>query len=115
LQSVEKLTPGPLQRGARYRGNFKGFGMVEYEFVEYDPGKQFAHHAAMNMGDIRHSFEFQVVSEGTLLTQSMLVEQKGIAKLLAPIMRVMLLRRMRTINSEIRDYALARKQAAIPQ
>ena len=36
LRSVEKLTPGPLGQGSRYRGDFKGSGVVEYEYVEFD-------------------------------------------------------------------------------
>ena len=112
LQSVEKLTPGPLERGARYRGNFKGFGVVEYEFVEYEPGKQFAHQASMNIGDIRHIFEFEPIREGTQLTQSLIVEPKGIAKLLGPIMRRMLRRRLREINSEIKGYVLTHMNAS---
>ena len=29
LRSVEKLTPGPLGQGSRYRGDVKGSGVVE--------------------------------------------------------------------------------------
>ena len=48
LKGVEKLTSGPLGQGARYRGNFKGFGVVDYEFGKYDPPARFTHHAVMN-------------------------------------------------------------------
>jgi hypothetical protein len=104
LKNVEKLTPGPLAQGARYRGEFKGFGIVEYEFVMYEPAKRFAHHAMMNIGDMQHIFEFEAVPEGTRLTQSLLVEPKGMGRLLALIMPVMLRRRLRTINTEISGY-----------
>jgi hypothetical protein len=104
LQHVEQLTPGSLAQGARYRGRFKGFGVVEYEFVEYESGKRFAHHALMTIGDMQHRFEFEAVPEGTRLTQTLLVEPKGIGKLLALIMPMMLRRRLRTINTEIRGY-----------
>ena len=104
LKQVKKLTPGPLAQGARYRGEFKGFGIVEYDFVTYEPGMRFAHHAMMNMGDMQHIFEFEAVPEGTRLIQTLLVEPKGIGKLLAPIMPMMLRRRLRTINAEIRGY-----------
>ena len=83
LKHVEKLTPGPLAQGARYRGEFKGFGIVEYEFSTYEPGTRFAHHAPMNMGDMQHIFEFEAVPEGTRLTQTLLVEPKGTWKALS--------------------------------
>jgi hypothetical protein len=104
LKHVEKLTPGTLAQGARYRGEFKGFGIVEYEFVTYESGKRFAHHAMMNMGDMQHIFEFEAVPEGTRLTQTLLVEPKGMGKLLALIMPMMLRRRLRTINTELKGY-----------
>ena len=104
LKQVKKLTPGPLAQGARYRGEFKGFGVVEYEFVMYEPGVRFAHHAAMNIGDMQHSFEFEAVPDGTRLTQTLLVEPKGMGKLLALIMPVMFKRRLRTINMELTGY-----------
>jgi len=104
LKQVKKLTPGPLAQGARYRGEFKGFGVVEYEFVTYEPGVRFAHHAAMNIGDMQHIFEFEAVPNGTRLTQTLLVEPKGMGKLLALIMPVMFKRRLRTINMELTGY-----------
>ena len=36
MKAVEKLTDGPLGKGSRYRGKFKGFGTIEYEFAEFD-------------------------------------------------------------------------------
>lgn len=42
LRSVTKLDGGELARGSRYRGKFKGFGTVEYEFAEYQPNTRFA-------------------------------------------------------------------------
>ena len=104
LKQVKKLTPGPLAQGARYRGEFKGFGVVEYEFVTYEPGVRFAHHAAMNIGDMQHIFEFEAVPDGTRLTQTLLVEPKKMGKLLALIMPVMFKRRLRTINMELTGY-----------
>jgi hypothetical protein len=104
LKQVEKLTPGPLAPGTRYRGEFKGFGVVEYQFTAYDPGKRFAHHAVMNIGDMQHIFEFATAPEGTLLTQTLLVEPAGIGKLLAPIMPLMLRRRLRAINLVLKQY-----------
>ena len=104
LKSVEKLTPGPLGRGSRYRGEFKGFGTVEYEFDEFERGRRFTHHTVVNLAEIRHIFEFEAVPEGTRLTQSMEAEPRGVGKLMAPVLRVMFRRRLRAINSELARY-----------
>lgn len=115
LRNVEKLTCGPLGRGARYRGEFKGFGTVEYEYDVFEPGKEFTHRAAMRIADVRHTFEFQEVPEGTRLTQSIVAEPKGIGKLMAPIMKVMMKRRLSVINDEIGRYLLETRMASVAQ
>lgn len=101
LKSVEKLTPGPLVRGSRYRGEFKGFGTVEYEF---ERGRRFTHHTVVNLAEIRHIFEFEEVPEGIRLTQSIEAEPRGVGKVIALIMRMMFRRRLRAINSELSRY-----------
>jgi hypothetical protein len=115
LKSVEKLTPGPLGRGSRYRGEFKGFGTVVYEYDEFEPGRRFTHHTLMKIAEVRHLFEFEAVSEGTQLTQSIVAEPKGMGKLMAPIMKVMMRRRLRVINSELRQYLLQNRRASSEQ
>ena len=115
LRNVEKLTPGPLGRGARYRGNFRGFGTVEYEYDVFEPGEKFTHRAAMKIADILHTFEFEEVPEGTRLTQSIVAEPKGMGKLMAPIMKVMMRRRMRVISGEVRQYLLEIRRASVAQ
>jgi hypothetical protein len=104
LKRVEKLTPGPLNRGSRYRGEFKGMGTVEYEFADYEPNRRFSHHTVMPIGDLFHLFEFEAVPEGTRLTQSMRLEPKGIGKLIAPLMRGMLRKRLSTVSAELESY-----------
>lgn len=104
LQKVEKLTAGPLGKGARYRGTFKGMGVVEYDFPEYEPDLRFAHHSVVNMGDLRHLFEFEAVPEGTRLIQSMIVEPKGFWALMTPLMKIMMRNRLRVVASEIKAY-----------
>ncbi len=37
LRGLERLSSVPLGPGARYRGDFKGVGGIEFEFLEFDP------------------------------------------------------------------------------
>lgn len=104
LKRVEKLTRGPLERGARYRGEFSGLGVVEYEFAEYVPPRRFAHRTSMRMGEINHTFAFETVPEGTQLTQTSTLKPRGLWKLIAPFLRGMLRNRLRTMNTEIQSY-----------
>ena len=104
LKRVEQVTPGGLGRGARYRGDFTGFGTVEYEFAEYEPDRRFAHHTRMKFGEMHHRFEFEAVPTGARLTQSMQVEPSGMGKLMAPFMKGMFSKRLREIATEIGQY-----------
>ena len=105
LRRVEKLTPGPLGRGARYRGDFKGFGTVEFEFVEYEPDLRFAHLARMPMGEMRHQFTFESVPEGTRLTQEGILTPNLAGRVMWPLMmRRMLGKRFRDIATRIQQH-----------
>ena len=102
--SVEKLTPGPLGHGARYRCKFKGLGVVEYEFPEFDRPVRFAHRGLTKVGEMYHTFEFEPVPEGTRLTQAVRAEPRGIGRLLRPAMPAMLRKLVRTINAELKTH-----------
>jgi uncharacterized protein YndB with AHSA1/START domain len=104
LHHVERLSPGPLARGARYRGQFKGFGTVTYEFAEFEPGRCFQHVARIPLGEMRHRFTFEETSGGTRLTQQGELRPNLIGHLLAPFMLRMLRKRFRTIADELNAY-----------
>ena len=112
LKAVEKLTQGPLGPGARYRGSFKGFGVMEYEFPEFEPPRRFAHRARLPMGEVRHTFVFEPVPEGTRLTQEGQVTPNLLGRLLRPLMARRLRKRFRTIAAELDQYLRARPPAA---
>ena len=104
LKSVEKLTPGPLGQGSRYRGKFKGFGTMEYEFVEFESPRRFTHLAPMQMGKLRHVFTFEAVPGGTRLTQEGRLEPNLLGRVMWPVMSRMLRSRFRVIALEVSRY-----------
>jgi uncharacterized protein YndB with AHSA1/START domain len=102
LKRVEKLTPEPLGRGSRFRGTFKGFGTVEYEYDELDRPRRFSHRANLPVGGAHHLFELAPAEGGTRLTQTIVATPKGLGKLVTPVMKPMIKRRIRTINAELK-------------
>jgi Polyketide cyclase / dehydrase and lipid transport len=112
LRTVEKLTPGPLARGARYRGDFKGFGRVTYEFAEFEPGRCFQHVARIPMGEMRHRFTFEAAAGGTQLTQQGELRPNIVGRLFAPLVMNMLRKRFRTIAQELDAYLAVAPPAA---
>lgn len=104
LKRVEALTPGPLARGSRYRGVFKGLGTLEYEFTEYEAGRRFAHDSRIPMGHMRHVFAFEAVPDGTRLTQTAEVKPNLLGWMLRPVMARLIRTRFRVIGDEIVRY-----------
>jgi hypothetical protein len=109
LKRVQKLSPGPLGQGTKYRGKFKGFGMVDYEFEEYEPPRRFTHLAKMPMGEMRHIFTFDPVPEGTRMTQEAQLRPNLLGRIAAPIMLRFLRKRFRTIADEVGTYLEGRQ------
>jgi uncharacterized protein YndB with AHSA1/START domain len=104
LKSVEKLSSAPLGRGSRYRGTFKGFGTVDYEFAEFDEPNRFAHLARVRVGRMRHSFNFDDVPEGTRVTQVGELQPNLLGRLMGPMFKKMLAKRFRVIAAELDAY-----------
>jgi hypothetical protein len=104
LKRVEKLGPGPLGTGARYRGDFKGFGVMEYDYPEFEPGRRFVHRSMVPMGEMRHTFEFEAVPEGTRLTQTIVMLPTVLGRLMAPFMRGMLRKRLVEVGTKLHQY-----------
>jgi hypothetical protein len=105
LKTVEKLTPGPLERGARYRGDFKGFGTVEYDFVEFDPPRAFAHRAVMKVGEMRHTFLLEPTPEGTRLIQIGELKPNLLGRIMSPVLKAGLKKRFQKITKELDQYS----------
>lgn len=104
LREVTKLTPGPLAKGSRYRGRFKGMGTVEYEFAEFDRPRRFTHRTKVPFGSMSHQFTFEPADGGTRLTQEAWLEPNLVGRLIAPVVGRMLRRRLPTVAGELRDY-----------
>jgi hypothetical protein len=104
LRRVERLTEGGLGPGARYRGTFKGLGVVDYEISAYEPDRRFTHVARIPMGELEHDFVFEAVDGGTRLHQAGRLRPTLLGRLGAPVMRRMLEHRFRTIATELDRY-----------
>lgn len=104
LKSVEKVSHGPVAKGSRYRGKFAGFGTVTYEFSEYDPGRRFQHLTKMPFGTMRHTFKFDAAGDGTRITQTLLMEPNLLGRLMTPVIKAQMTKRLAQIPEELRAY-----------
>ncbi len=104
LRRVEQLTDGPLGPGARFRGTFRGLGIVEYEFAGSELDRRFVHRSRIPLGEMLQTFAFEVVPEGTRLTQVGELEANLMGRVGSPVMRRTLQHRFRSTAARIDRY-----------
>lgn len=104
VKNIVKLSPGPLAQGSKYRGDFKGFGTVTYEFVEYKPMEYFTHATRMPIGKMRHKFMFKEINHTTEMTQEGTLDANILGIICFPLMRFMIQRRFREIAKALDRY-----------
>jgi uncharacterized protein YndB with AHSA1/START domain len=106
MQSVQKLTPGPLARGSHYKGRWKRFRTIDYKFAEYDPPHRYAHDARTGLGRLFHTLTFEEDDGGTRFGQVLEVrEPSHLWRVLQPIAKPLTRRRMMQIAQELKSYA----------
>jgi hypothetical protein len=104
MRSVQKLSPGPLGKGARYRASFKGMGKVEYDYEDYEPPRRFTHRSRLPIGTMRHTFVFEPSDGGTRMTQEGSFEPTFLGRLATPVVRRMLARTFPRIAESIQAH-----------
>jgi len=108
FKAVEKLSPGPIGPGTRFRGRFKGMGNVEYSYDEFVDSQLIQHAVKMPFGAASHRFEFRPDTDGTTLAQSISVRPNLLGKIMWPlVMKRMMTKRVRTLNRLVKGYAEA--------
>ena len=103
LSCGQKLTAGPIGRGTRLRGSFKGYGEVDVEITEYDPPSRFTMVSATKQGIFRHTISLSATPTGTRLKQAASLETKGLARLMSPVIGSMIRRQFRRDNAKLKQ------------
>jgi uncharacterized protein YndB with AHSA1/START domain len=103
LRGIESLGGGP-GKGARYRGNYKGMGWMEFEFSEFEPPRRFVHKAHVFGSDVYHVWELTPSASGTRLEQAMEGEPGLLMRLMLPVMRGSMRKSLVGINEALKKY-----------
>ena len=85
---AEKITPGPVGKGTRFRSAVTSMGRTAemlIEFTVYDRPTRLASATTMRQADISYTLIFEPASSGTRMRWSGQVRPKGAAKLLGPL------------------------------
>ena len=85
---AEKITPGPVGTGTRFRSAVASRGHPTEMLIEctgYDRPKLFATTTTMNQADISYTLRFEPAPAGTRMRWSGRVRPKGAVRLLGPL------------------------------
>jgi polyketide cyclase/dehydrase/lipid transport protein len=85
---AEKITPGPVGKGTRFRSAVASMGRTAemlIEFTGYDRPARLASATTMRQADISYTLTFEPVASGTRMRWSGQVRPKGAFKLLGPL------------------------------
>jgi uncharacterized membrane protein len=85
---AEKLTPGPIGLGTRFRDEIKSMGRpaeITMEIVGYERPRQLTDSIQLSTMDIRGGFTFDPVPAGTRMRWSWELLPRGVFKLLTPL------------------------------
>ncbi len=87
--SATKLTDGPIGEGTRYQVAIRGFGKQELELRDYEEGRRvrLVPHSKMLAGG--HLFDFHAQGDHTRIDHELVMQPKGILKLMSPFMGAM--------------------------
>ena len=106
LRSYQKLDDGPIDKGTRFRGEFKGIGRVEYEYAEFKKNQLIERAVKMPFGSMRHIFLFEPTTGGVRLTQSIIPEHNLFANILwLLLIRNVVKKWIRKLNVLLKNYA----------
>jgi hypothetical protein len=104
LQETEKLTPGPLGRGTRFRSVTTSAGRpveMVVEIVEYERPRRLVTSTSTSSMVIGSTLDFEAVPEGTRIRWSSELEPRGVLRVLGPILAPIGRRRARTIYAHL--------------
>ena len=90
-----KLTDGPIRQGTRFRMAVKWQGEFEVEVAEYDPPRRVRIRNSTPHMEMYHQFVLSPEGERTQVEHRAEVRPRGLFRLLAPLLGVVLDRNMR--------------------
>jgi carbon monoxide dehydrogenase subunit G len=113
MTRAEKISPGPIGVGTRFRSVMTGVGgtaEMTIEFTEYDRPRRLASTTQLSNMDIKGVLSFEPVPEGTRMKWVWDIEPRGLYKLMGPLVRRMGERQERTIWTGLKHVLEARER-----
>lgn len=89
-KKAEKITPGPIGAGTKFRSVMSGRGVtteMTVEFIEFERPRRITERTHMSNMDITGGLSFEAEAEGTRLRWVWDLEPRGAYRFLGPVIR----------------------------
>ncbi len=100
----EKISEGPIGKGSRFTGYFKGLGKIDYEYSKFKENQLIEQTLNASIGKLYHSFVFEHTTGGTRLTQKIHVEPNIWGLIAWPVMVKGISKRIHALNVSLKNY-----------
>ena len=101
---AEQVTAGPIGRETAFRTAMQGMGRLDIRITDYERPRRLWFVAATDKAEIGHGFVFTPEPAGTRVEQRIDVHPRGVLRLAAPLMALMLKRRIQANTAALKSY-----------
>lgn len=100
----EKLTDGPVGRDAVFRTSMRGMGDLQIRITRYERPRRIWFTTSAKAAEIRHNFVLMPRKGGTRVEQEIDVRPRGVLRMVAPVMALMLRRSVQSNTAALKTY-----------
>ena len=100
----EKLTDGPVGPDAVFRTSLRGLGDLQIRVTRYERPRRIWFTTSAKVAEIRHNFVFMPAEGSTHVEQEIDVRPRGVLRMVAPVMALMLRRDIQSNTAALKAY-----------
>ena len=113
-RKIEKLSTGATKLGSRFRGTYRGAGILDIEVTAYQPGQRTTSVGNSKLLGYELTDDFDAVGSATRVRRSMVGTFKGPMRLLEPLMGGMFRKRFSQSGVLIKEAIESGKADTLP-
>jgi hypothetical protein len=102
VTTIMSVSGTPGLAGARYTGTYRPFGECQLEILDVERPSRATLSGTSKHGSFRYTYAIAPSEAGSVLSLETLFAPRGVGKLAAPLLRIMLTRRVRALRMAVK-------------
>jgi uncharacterized protein YndB with AHSA1/START domain len=104
FEGGEKLTEGPVGPDTAFRTSLRGMGDLQIRISRYERPRRIWFTTSAKAAEIRHNFVLMPEGGGTHIEQEIAVRPRGVLRMVAPLMALMLRRSIQSNTAALKAF-----------